>query len=612
MSNTVPVISGRQFASTFALRGKQFAWFLGAGASAASGIPTAYMMIRDFKKRIFCRETNVASAEIDASDKVWSERIDAFLRQRNLLDMSAGNEYAAAFEALYPSERDRRTYLEEQIRRGVSTYAHRVLAALVSAKVTPAVFTTNFDQLVENSITVADDLLPPQDRAMPVVAALDSKFRASQALDENRWPLVVKLHGDYQSTTLKNTSEELASQDQDFRRVLTSACERFGLVVVGYSGRDESIMHALHEVLRNPKAFPGGLYWVASRPTEVLPSVRELLEHAQLAGCDASFIASDTFDDLAGDLQRQFELPAVLRAHVDGFRLRSRLEPAPLPQVAVLDLPVLRCSALPVLSMPQRARRIRLQRSLTTREAREVLREKNVRAVVASVGTDLAAFGADDKLLDAFSADGAEIAGTIDLLPTEDSWALGLLYESLAKALSRGRPLKERHRKGVHSLVVSQERVDSDADWRRKRREMLSGLTRAFSPATLTGRVQSSGLPFSEGVELKLEFSVDSWWCGFNPFTHVDLPKPAEDGTRDGSSVTLSADWRRERWARRYNGAWSDIISAWAGLLAPVRTTDVSAFGLVDGAGIDAVFTLSSVTAYARPAHDHEYFRRTR
>jgi hypothetical protein len=99
------------------------------------------MMIRDFT-RLFCRETNLASAEIDASDKVWSERIDAFLQQRNLLDMSTGNEYAAALEALYRSERGRRTYLEEQIRRGVSTYVHRVLAASVSAKVTPAVFTT--------------------------------------------------------------------------------------------------------------------------------------------------------------------------------------------------------------------------------------------------------------------------------------------------------------------------------------------------------------------------------------------------------------------------------------------------------------------------------------
>ncbi|WP_281407782.1 hypothetical protein [Mesorhizobium sp. M2E.F.Ca.ET.209.01.1.1] len=39
------------------------AWFLGAGASAASGIPTGYAMIRDFKAQIFCRETNLSKRE---------------------------------------------------------------------------------------------------------------------------------------------------------------------------------------------------------------------------------------------------------------------------------------------------------------------------------------------------------------------------------------------------------------------------------------------------------------------------------------------------------------------------------------------------------------------
>jgi hypothetical protein len=34
---------------------------------------------------------------------------------------------------------------------------------------------------------------------------------------------------------LKNTETELESQDEMMRAVLTSVCQRFGLVVVGYS-----------------------------------------------------------------------------------------------------------------------------------------------------------------------------------------------------------------------------------------------------------------------------------------------------------------------------------------------------------------------------------------
>jgi NAD-dependent SIR2 family protein deacetylase len=45
-------MSAAQFATAFALRPHLVAWFLGAGASAASGIPTGYAMIRDFKTQI--------------------------------------------------------------------------------------------------------------------------------------------------------------------------------------------------------------------------------------------------------------------------------------------------------------------------------------------------------------------------------------------------------------------------------------------------------------------------------------------------------------------------------------------------------------------------------
>ena len=49
----VKKISAAQFATAFTLRPNLLSWFLGAGASAASGIPTGYAMIRDFKAQIF-------------------------------------------------------------------------------------------------------------------------------------------------------------------------------------------------------------------------------------------------------------------------------------------------------------------------------------------------------------------------------------------------------------------------------------------------------------------------------------------------------------------------------------------------------------------------------
>ena len=63
----MPTMPAAQFATVFALRPNLVAWFLGAGASAASGIPTGYAMIRDFKAQIFCRENNLSKREIDTA-----------------------------------------------------------------------------------------------------------------------------------------------------------------------------------------------------------------------------------------------------------------------------------------------------------------------------------------------------------------------------------------------------------------------------------------------------------------------------------------------------------------------------------------------------------------
>lgn len=80
MSSSIPTISAAQFSTAFALRPNLVARFLGAGASAASGIPTGYAMIRDFNAQIFCRENNLSKREIDAGDQVWIDRIDDFFR----------------------------------------------------------------------------------------------------------------------------------------------------------------------------------------------------------------------------------------------------------------------------------------------------------------------------------------------------------------------------------------------------------------------------------------------------------------------------------------------------------------------------------------------------
>lgn len=336
----MPTISAAQFVTALYLRPNLVAWFLGSGASAASGIPTGYSMIADFKAQIFCRENNISKREIDTGDPIWVERIDTFFRTSSILPQEGDpTEYAAAFEAVYPHERMRRQYINDAIARGTPAFGHKVLGSLMAARKTDCVFTTNFDPLIEEAAQTASALLPTTEQFRPTVAALDSADRAVRSLKEPDWPLVAKLHGDYQSEDIKNTNTELAAQDARMRHVLVEACQRFGMVFVGYSGRDASVMEALTSVLKERTPFPNGLFWVAQSASRLLPAVTNFLQDARAAGVDASVVECKAFDELAADVIRQVDLPQVLYEHIMAGRSEARLTPVNLPTAEARKFP---------------------------------------------------------------------------------------------------------------------------------------------------------------------------------------------------------------------------------------------------------------------------------
>lgn len=97
---------------------------------------------------------------------------------------------------------------------------------------------------------------PPRARG----AVVEHPSRARVAFQSQRWPMAVKLHGDFRERRLMITEQELREQDADLRRFVTNASRTFGIVVCGYSGRDASVMemfHASAAPLRGLKASGG-------------------------------------------------------------------------------------------------------------------------------------------------------------------------------------------------------------------------------------------------------------------------------------------------------------------------------------------------------------------
>jgi NAD-dependent SIR2 family protein deacetylase len=609
-------ISGRQFAERFALKPERFAWLLGAGASATAGIPTGYQMIQEFRAKLFAQASGVGQREIDVADPIWQQRIDAQLaRHADLPPKGDPSEYSRAFEALYPSPDDRRQYIANQVTKGTPSIGHRALGAFLSTRRTPCVFTTNFDQLVETAATVAAQLLPAQERANVVASAIDSAERAERCLRENDWPLVVKLHGDYQSVALKNTGDELETQDKRLRVVLTQACQRFGLVVTGYSGRDESVMTALAQVLREENPYPGGIYWVCQDPQWLLPAVREFLSNASLAGVSVTVIRGCTFDELASDLADVVTLPSLLTEHIFSAAPEKPSVQVPLTKDWVSKTPVLRMSAIPVLQMPQLARRLSLAKVPTISDVRDHLKEAGVWAAVAVAGSSLAAFGKDSELLAALKPFGPSLAGEIALNPASESWALGLVYDALVRAVCRGKPLYPRLAAKGHRLSVSYPSNEATREERADRAQLLKALTEAYGDG-LVGKPGKIDARFSEGIQLRFDRADERWWCVFEPSTFLDFRSAREESDEEDdagfwSSVRMLAeDWRRERWAQKYNAKWSRIIDAWAALLSSSDGVGLSAYGFAPSEGVDARFELGQKTAWSRPSHQHPYFQR--
>ena len=609
-------LSGEVFARSFSQRVDQLAWFLGAGASAAAGIPTAGDMIADFKTRLFCARTGIPREEVDSADPLWAERISAYFDGTHGFPPAGHpSEYSTAFEAVFPQPRDRRSYIEELMKRGTPSYAHRVLASLISTGSIRCLFTTNFDPLVERATVTTDELLPADRRTHLTVSALDSAERAVRCLRDGSWPLLVKLHGDYKSDRLKNVASELQSQDQQLRGVLTQALGRFGLVVVGYSGRDDSIMDALGEAVSVSGAFPSGLWWVNRPGTPLLPRVEALLEEADNAGIEATVIESENFDELAGEVEREVPLEGPLLEHVRASRPAPLVEPAALPTIVNQQFPVVRCSAVQILELPSEATLVVVDRPLTSPEARRLVKDAEVWATVAARGREVLAFGPDEGLHRAFASVGGRLDGTRPIQPSDDSVHLGLVYDAFTRAIARRKPLAPMLRSRGHSVLAKLPSTDRDDFRAREARQRLRQLQGAYSDS-LVGVVPQINVRFVEAIQVRLERWHGRWWCVFAPFTWVDLPRRTASSVANGGEGEVtqeadaeaikaaSADWRRERWAQRYNAKWNAIIAEWAELIADEQDGNQSAHHF-DGEGMNALFSVSSTTAWCSPARSN-------
>jgi hypothetical protein len=587
-----------QFARVIDVQGAQFAWLVGAGASAMSGIPTASALIMRFKHELYCSAHGLAVQEVDPSDRRTRRLIvDYFDGKNGLPPIGDPDEYSIAFEKVYPSADVRADFISGLCRERNPNFGHHVLGALMATGRLRAVFTTNFDELVEIGAHSLFDAASLDPRPSIVVADLGDPEKAARAMQKETWPLIAKLHGDFRSVRLKNTVAELAAQDVAMRDVLRSACRRFGLVVTGYSGRDHSVMEVLTDCLNEKDAYPAGIYW-CFRPTD-RPGTAPLdfLTAARSTGRRAVAVPVDNFVELAGAIERAVRLPDAVRKCLDFRRPAAMVNSTPLPSGATDPYPILRLNALPLTGLPSEVRRLKESSPCDLADAQQAIRSTRARGLVARrSGGSLVAVGHDGELRVALEPLGITVTDEVEPLdwsrPDLDPADLGLLLDVVTLGLGRTEGLRHILARRGHQVRV--------------RDAAAKGLERLASACKkpLIGTVPKTARPFAEAVGLTVERRDASWWLLVIP--ELWVPPAQSDGDERGVARFIAeeatAEFIRERRATRYNRDMNAILDAWVRILCGGRGPRmVRTWNLGGGEGIDPAFELVGLTAFSQP-----------
>lgn len=566
-----------------------FAWFLGAGASQSAGLPTAVDVIWELKTRYYCIEENQKVAMQDVQNPAVREKINAFAEARGLPRPGSPEEYSRYFELSFGDDKEaQRKYLREALSDDKVSLAmgHRVLAALMGSGITRVTFSTNFDNVLEKAeATVAGKTLQAYH--------LEGSHAAVAALNAEEYPLYVKLHGDFRYDAIKNLSDDLKSQDEELGKCLVAASNRFGFIVAGYSGRDESVMKLFQAACDLPNAFPHGLYWLALKHAEPLPAVTELLELARSKGIDADLVEIETFDSVLSRLWRQLpSRDAALDAKVTRQANRDVAIPLPAPGS---KKPILRMNALPIVKLPQRC----LEVSFSTPKDWDELRN-----AANEAGDDLA-FTKEERVFvwatvktirdtwkDVLQISPADVADRIGDL-ANNLYMLSMLERVMALALKREKPLLYRTSRNRSYLIADKHAEDQSAF--AVLHEIVGKVhgTAAGLFTTPTERYpDKQQIEWAEAAEISIEEKEGRYWLIILPTIWI-WPK---HGRRDAAK--LLDDLR----GKRFNEKADKILSAWLGILLPSggKNANISLRPYAEGTSDEnPEFVVNNRTAYS-------------
>lgn len=579
-----------EFTGRFTARPQAFAWFLGAGASRTAGVPTATDLLWDMKRRFYCREENQDIDRQDLQDATIQARIQSYMESRGFPKQWEEGEYERYFELIFGEDREKqRAYLHAILKQDEATLSvgNRVLAAFVASKLTHAVFTTNFDEVVERSVAEIGG---------QAIAAfhLEGSKNAASALRNEEFPLYCKLHGDFRYDSLKNLAEDLKSQNTELETCLRLACNRFGLIVCGYSGRDKSVMDMLHAVLDTTNPFPHGLFWTGLKGTSPPPNIQALLQAARSKNVDAHYVPVETYDAFMLRLWRNTPNKAQ---DLDLKVRKSAAMPVSIPLPATgHGNPIVRLNALPILTLPQKCLALETKAPVTWDHVQEI-RMRGEGSVILTKADKVLCWGtradiqaaARPHVLSLSERDLPQDLGAPDNLQIK-----GFVEEALVAALVNGKPLVRRTNRNA-SFVIADPQNDTSLD--------LAPITNVVGKASgiIAGLIappdefhpEAQRVTWAEAARIAIEQKNGRSWLLIEPDVWIWPTRGRK----------LAVDFLSERRADRYNAKFNALLDGWIkvvlGTVEKNTAVSVSPFGK-GPASENPTFEIGSRSAFTR------------
>jgi len=245
-----------------------YALLLGSGISRSAGIPTGWEITLD----LIVKLTRLLGEDMGVDAEGWYQG-----------KFGRTPEYSGVLEQVATTSAERNALLrsyfepnEEEREQGLKlpTPAHKAIASLIKHGYVRVILTTNFDRLLESALEeqgIIPDVISTDDALTGALPFVHSKCT------------IIKLHGDYRDTRIKNTLEELAHYSRELDNYLDRILDEFGLIVCGWSGTWDIALR--NGILRCPsRRFT--TYWTSiGEPREDAKSVIEH-RHAEVIQID--------------------------------------------------------------------------------------------------------------------------------------------------------------------------------------------------------------------------------------------------------------------------------------------------------------------------------------